>query len=428
MLARDAAGDIFGISAGGANGAGIVFELAPQPGKRKWKYSVLHEFCHENGCLDGEQAASGKLVVDVNGNVYGATNEGGAAGSGVAYELSPNGTGGWTYSKIYDFCSKDNCHDGGEPVGNLTYDGAQAGLLYNGRSRLYGAAAIGGGHFSGVAYSLTPQPAGPWSENVLYAFCARDLLGCPDGASPLSGLTLDAAGSLFGNTSAGGAADRGVAFKLVAPPARHEGPWTETVLHSYCILSNCADGSYPESELVEDGSGNLYGTTTFGGGSPNCFDVTSGCGVLYEIAADGTYSVLHVFCTLSNCVDGGEPQDRGGLALDALGNLFGVTASGDANALGGIFEFSSATFQVLYDFCSRRDCSDGGLPLAGLQLDSAGNLFGSTVSGGRFNRGTLFDLSPLLTPTRRAFSRSTASPLQAAPPAGTASLRRNSVP
>jgi len=391
-LARDGDGNLFGIANGGARGAGLVFELSPQPGKVRWKYKVIHAFCQLNGCLDGEQPPYARLVVDVHGNVYGAAQSGGVGGEGVVFELSPAGAGRWTYSVVYSFCSRINCRDGMLPAGGLTYAGAQAGLPYDGRSRLYGVTQEGGGHDAGVAYWLRPRSGSSWYENVIYAFCARKQ-SCPDGAQPSTGMTLDAAGDLFGVTALGGATDSGVAFELVAPPPGHR-DWTQMVLHSYCMLARCADGNGEFSELLEDSAGNLYGTTRFGGTGSRCTNAAFGCGIIYEIAADATFTKLYDFCSLANCADGGDPENLGGLVLDGSGDLFGTTTQTDNVDGGTIFEFSGGSYRVLYSFCQTGVCRDGSVPAAGLLPDSSGGFFGTTASGGSYNGGVAFEFSP----------------------------------
>jgi uncharacterized repeat protein (TIGR03803 family) len=134
----------------------------------------------------------------------------------------------------------------------------------DGAGNLYGAASGGGARNSGVVFELTPSGTG-WSEQVLYSFCSQ----CADGNSPSAGLIMDGAGNLYGTTGFGGAPGPscpssygcGVAFELT--PTTNG--WTETVLHSFCSQSNCADGNQPSAGLIMDGSGNLYGTTYQGG-------------------------------------------------------------------------------------------------------------------------------------------------------------------
>jgi uncharacterized repeat protein (TIGR03803 family) len=387
QVSADAAGNLFGAAEGGAIESGLIYELMPQPGKRQWKYKVIHTFCQRNGCIDGSQVVFDKLVVDVAGNVYGTTSGGGRANRGIVFELSPNGRGGWIYSVIYNFCSAMNCRDGMSPVGNLTYAGDQQRALYDGTSPLYGATSAGGSHFSGTAFVLSERVNGHRQEDVLYAFCIHNLSGCPDGSTPSGGMTMDASGNIFGLTFNGGATNRGTLFKLTVPTARNGGRWTEAVVHNFCALANCSDGVTPQTELVVDGSGNIYGTTVYGGTGANCpSPVNLGCGVLYEIAPDDTYTVLHEFCSNPNCADG---ATSGRVVMDASGNLFGTAM--DAT-YGFIFEFADGTYQAIYNFCAQRNCKDGEFPTA-LTVDSTGRIFGLAAGGGKFGVGTAYEFS-----------------------------------
>ncbi len=175
----------------------------------------------------------------------------------------------------------------------------------------------------------------------------------------------DKSGNFYGTTLSGGTGDWGVVFK-VAPDGN------ETVLYRFCSQDNCSDGGYPRAGVIEDQSGNLYGTAEFGGVG-NCDGET--CGVIFEIAANGTYTVLHNF----SGVDGGNPI--GGLIRDTAGNLYGTTFGG--GKYGGYFGdgvvFKLApdgTERVLHSFAGG---SDGKWPGAGLIKDKAGNLYGAST-------------------------------------------------
>jgi uncharacterized repeat protein (TIGR03803 family) len=163
----------------------------------------------------------------------------------------------------------------------------------------------------------------------------------------------------------------------------------ETVLYAFLSPS---DGMWPDAGVIEDESGNLYGTTEFGGGGggTNCY--SDGCGVVFKLAPDGTETVLHAF-TDGN--DGAEPIAS--LIEDNAGNLFGTTAYGGGTGCNGtgcgtIFEVApDGTETILYAFAGG---SDGAGPYAGLIEDGAGNLIGTTFGGGRTGWGTVFELAP----------------------------------
>ena len=153
---------------------------------------------------------------------------------------------------------------------------------------------------------------------------------------------------------------------------------TEVVLHSF---TNGKDGSDPEGNLISDRAGNLYGTTTGGGlyGHAGC---GGGCGVVYELNSTGKEMVLHSFTGVDG-VDGSNPV--GGLIRDPAGNLYGTTATGGVAGIGGlgygtVYKLDPAGKEtILHSFT---DGADGAFPAAGLVRDAAGNLYGTTPRGG----------------------------------------------
>jgi len=162
----------------------------------------------------------------------------------------------------------------------------------------------------------------------------------------------------------------------------------EKILHSF----NGTDGAGPGAPLIMDAKGNFYGTTVAGGTGTGC---GSGCGTVFELTHGGgwTAKVLHQF-TLNSGKDGVNP--RAGLIFDAAGNLYGTTYGGGAHDEGMVFELSPSaggrwTEKILYSF---KRHADGIYPWAGLIFDSAGNLYGTTLYGGAFSQGTVFELTP----------------------------------
>jgi uncharacterized repeat protein (TIGR03803 family) len=387
----DAAGNLYSTTfRGGTDANGAVFQLAPNH-NGTWTETLIHSF-RQNG-QDGTAPYSG-VIVDANGNLYGTTYEGGSgsgccgAGCGTVFELTPNAKGGWTETILYSFCSADRCSDGALPFG---------GLVFDTHGNLYGTTWEGGGNSygAGVVYELSPN-AGKWTETVLHTFCS--LTQCSDGGSPQSSLILDSSGNLYGTAPYGGNINQacedecGIVFRLT-PEAG--GTWSETVLYKFCTLSNCADGSTPYAGLIFDDSGNPYGTTS-SGGVQTCY---YGCGVAFKLTpgSGGTWTedVLYSFCLQSNCADGAQPS--GGLVLDPAGNLYGTTFGGGYND-GSVFELKRGTHgawaeDVLYKFCSTTHCPDGEFPGADLLIDGTGRLYGTTGSGGhQCSCGTVFQL------------------------------------
>jgi uncharacterized repeat protein (TIGR03803 family) len=168
-----------------------------------------------------------------------------------------------------------------------------------------------------------------------------------------------------------------------------------SVLYNFCSTGSCSDGMHPESRLSTDGAGNFYGTTTNGGcGGGGC-----GHGVVFELSPNGTENggetVLYTFCSAQNCTDGANPT-YSYVIFDSAGNLYGTTISGGAYGYGVVFELSSLagiwTETVLYSFTGG---ADGSFPVNGLVMDAAGNLYGTVTStDGGSDGGGVFELSP----------------------------------
>jgi len=235
-----------------------------------------------------------------------------------------------------------------------------------------------------LAIMLGAASAG-WAgtEKVLYSFA-----GGTDGINPFDGLVADKAGNLYGTTQSGGAIGLGTVFEL-SPSSG--GSWTEKILYSFCSQPpNCADGNGPTGGLIFDQSGNLYGTTGFGGNEA----CDGGCGTVFELSpnSDGTWTetVLHSF----NGTDGYDPTNSL-LIFDKAGNIYGTTQVGGAYGGGTVFKLNAGSETVLYSFCSASNCSDGYGLEAGVIFDKSGNLYGETYGGGAYgDDGTVFKLSP----------------------------------
>lgn len=390
-LLRDTAGNLFGVSVVdyGERGWGAVYE------RIAGKVLTLYTFRHHGS--QGKYPVY-SLIMDVNGNLYGTTQAGGAQSAGTVFELSPPAPGEsmWTFQVLHDFSGAD----GAMPSGSLTYAGADTGALYDGVSPLFGLAGHGGAANlrGGVAYSLTPGEQG-WTESVLYNFCSVGGSACTDGFDPDGTLYLDTSGHLFG-TASGDGQNSGVAFEL----SQTGGAWTETVLYDFCSQKACRDGAAPTGGLVQDASGNLYGMTTSGGRPCNSAGLKGlTCGVIFKLTPNGALwqeSVLYRFCAKPDCKDGAEPY-RTGLLLDASGNLFGTTFNGggydiDASHIGGgvVFRYANGAYSTLYRFCKQPKCADGEYPLAGVIPDGSGSLLGTTELGGANGEGEIFRLTP----------------------------------
>jgi uncharacterized repeat protein (TIGR03803 family) len=364
-LIFDAAGNLYGTTAAGGtgdSGHGTAFELTPN-GSGGWSEKVLHSF-HDSG-KDGFYPYD-SLVMDAAGSLYGTTFSGGANDAGTVFELTPNAGGGWTEKQLHSFNS--NGKDGYGPYGNLIFDGA--GNLYG--TTFYGPSTRN----YGAVFELLPVTGGGWKEKILLRFSG------PNGERPTGGLIFDAAGNLYGTASEGGASGYGTVFELTPTTG---GTWTPTVLHNF----DSYDGANPAGGLIFDGSGNLYGTTGEGG---------SGFGTVFELTpATGGAWTQRVLLQFNAGSEGAYPCAN--LILDAAGNLYGTTNMGGAIGYGTVFELTPAaggswTETILYSFRSLSGGVDGFSPVAGLVRDTAGNLYGTTTTGGTHQGGAVFELTP----------------------------------
>lgn len=330
---------------------------------RAQTFKVLYAF---TGGTDGGGVWD-SVTFDAQGNIYGTTSGGGAYGFGTVFELSPNSDGTWTESVLHSF--NFGKAEGSAPTGGLVFDAA---------GNLYGTAPLAGEHDFGDVFQLTPGASG-WTESVIYSFGTNK----NDAASPYSGLVIDKLGNLYGATPGG------TVFEL----SHGSSGWAESVLYRFCSKTNCIDGEGPFAGVILDKNRNIYGATERGG--------AAGAGVVYQIrpAADGwKESLPHSFGSFPK--DGGGPG-VGQLALDASGNLYGTTGGGGANicfaGCGTVFELTRTSAgawkeTILYDFVSG---SDGFSPGAGVVVDHAGNVYGTTLyGGGATGCGTVYKLTP----------------------------------
>jgi uncharacterized repeat protein (TIGR03803 family) len=382
------------------------------------------------GGEDGAYPSAG-LTMDAQGNLYGTTARGGGwscqdgslYGCGTVFKVTLSGQ----ETVLYRFT--------GPPDGNGPY----ADLIMDAQGNLYGTTWAGGvtSYCSnenalgcGTVFQVSPSGL----ETLLYSFT-----GGEDGAYPSAGLTMDAQGNLYGTTYAGGGTHWcgsyayipgcGTVFELI--PTRQE-----VVLYRF---PRQGTGSAPESRLIMDAKGNLYGTTSYGG--RNCIvggrRNRSGCGTVFKITQKGKERTLYkfkgndgfnprggltmdvqgnfygtaggVFELTSQGVetvvywfsggnDGGSPI--GDLVMDSQGNLYGTTFFGGSTGCGAggcgvLFKVTpSGSETVLYTFCSAQNCTDGSHPRAGLAVDDQGNFYGTTQSGGAYGYGTVFKLTP----------------------------------
>jgi uncharacterized repeat protein (TIGR03803 family) len=338
-LVMNAHGDLYGTtSQGGKQGSGTVFEVTPQGTE-----SVLYSFCLKSGCSDGSLPLYGSLVMDSQGNLYGTTIEGGSYKRGTVFKVTPSGAEIVLHSFPFIGLTSElhpRPKDGESPYGGLVLDAqgnlygatsnggaydqgmifkvAQTGeetvlyafaggsdgaapwgsLVFDGKGNLYGTTTAGGEYGQGTVFELTSTG----KETVLHSFA-----GPPDGALPIGNLIFDAQGNLYGTTEIGSPYECtgygcGTVFKL-APNG------TETILHNF---TGGADGAFPSGGLIVDADGNYYGTAGRGGGYDH--------GTVFEITSAGTLTVLYTF---TGGTDGGNPYAT--LIFDSQNNLYGTT-------------------------------------------------------------------------------------------------------
>ena len=217
-LVMDAAGDLYGTTfTGGAYGAGEVFEVSPD-GNGGWTEAVLYSF---TGGADGANPYYADVIFDKAGNLYGTTVGGGANNLGVVFELSPNGSGGWTETVLHSF------------AGGIDGTNPYSGLVLDPFGNLYGTTFGGGAYGVGTVYQVKRGPGGQWTETVIHTFDVKT------GDSPVGGLVFDRKGDLFGTTEGGGTYKAGVVFVL---QYAGKDTWTARVLHNF---TGGADGAGP---------------------------------------------------------------------------------------------------------------------------------------------------------------------------------------
>ncbi len=425
----DSAGNLYGTTYnGGLSGNGVVFKVGPSV-----QETVLYSF---TGSTDGANPYAG-VTMDAVGNLYGTTYNGGYHGFGVVFKLSASGQqtvvysfGGAIQGAIpYAGVVLDSAGNIYGAAGSVAYKLTPAGsfteLAYFGaNTRLSGIARDGAGN---LYITVNAGGGSPWPNGAVFKFdtagrfsslyqfkgdqlvsgislpgslglnanvvldSAGNLYGTTpfDGTAgivyeieasgtvktlynfqparggmwPRSGLTLDRKGNLYGTASwGGGPADAGVVFKL-SPSGK------ETVL--YTFKGGSTDGFAPQTNVVLDQAGNIYGGTAIGGKDNQ--------GVIYKLTPSGQETILHSF---TGRADGSFPT---GVAIDSSGNLYGTAALGGAGSQTGIqegvvFKIDTAgNFSVLHSFTG---LTDGGVPDGGVAIDSAGNLYGTTNSGG----------------------------------------------
>ena len=328
--------------------------------------TVLHNF----GGFSGDGGFPYGVLLYNKGTLYGTTYETVPTGPGTVFKIA---TTGKNYKVLYNFCSLPECGDGGGPL-----DLSPTLVLRDGK--LYGTASYGGvgPTASGTVFNLTLDG----TEDTLYSFANES-----GGAIPEAGVAFDEEGNLYSTARSGGEGrcpwygyyiSCGTVFEVTAA-----GEYK--ILHDFGTRLD--DGAFPSAGLVRDNDGNFYGTTLQGGGG--CPSSFYGCGTVYEITAAGEEKTIYAFR--------GRPDDGinppGALLLDRQGNLYGTTSAGGAYGGGTVFKLTPTGEEtILYSFGSKP--GDATYPSFGsLVSDQKGNLYGTTTNGGTYGVGTVFEIT-----------------------------------
>jgi uncharacterized repeat protein (TIGR03803 family) len=323
--------------------------------------------------FDGTDGANpfSTLTQGTDGNYYGTNQFGGnytcqVPGCGTIFKLSPQGV----ITTLYTFCAQMSCSDGISPWAALVLgtDGNFYGTTYSGGDPNYSA---------GTVFKMTPTG----TLTTLYQFCQKS--ACADGGHPSGQLVQGPDGNFYGTTRIGG--DRtncpqgcGTVFRITPNGAL-------TTLHAL----NIGEGAMPSAGLTLGKDGNFYGTASTGGNVAAYFcaqDTQLGCGTVFRITPKGVVTTLYSFCADGQyChTDGSSPF--AGLILGSDGNFYGAASSQGEHAAGTLFKITpQGQFNVLYNFCSASNCSDGSMPLSTVIQGTDGALYGTASQGGDTN-------------------------------------------
>jgi uncharacterized repeat protein (TIGR03803 family) len=251
----EAKGHFYGTTVtGGANNYGTVFEITSGG-----KLTTLYSFCSQKKCVDGASPYGG-LVLATDGNLYGATTEGGNSGHGTIFAISLEGK----FRRVYNFCSQANCADGGDPSGSLVQaaNGNFYGVSVQGGTSTYCPISGAG---CGTLFELTPKGV----LTTLYNFCSQP--NCADGYSPTA-VMLGSDGNFYGTTTQAGANVYGGTMFEVTPTGE------ETTLYSFTPTDGGSQG------LFQGANGDFYGTTAYGGGGGTNQCTPGGCGTVFSLS------------------------------------------------------------------------------------------------------------------------------------------------
>lgn len=361
----DSQGNMYGTTtgggtvSGGGTATGTIWKYTPAAG-----LTTLFTFSGSSSPSNNGYNSHSPLTVDAQGNLYGATYGGGnnvnlptATGYGTLFKLSASGQ----FTGLYQFSGPDGLF----PIGSLVLDS---------QGSLWGATTQGGSGFNGLGnngYGTVFKYSGGTVTNPV-SFNASN------GEYPDGGVATDGT-NYYGTTSGGGANNFGTLFQYNSATGQ---------LTTLFNFNRNPNGTGPDADVIYDGKGNLYGTTS-GGGSHSSASNTC-CGTIWKYTiSTGTLTTLASFDGDTVPADGIDPT--GGVILDANGNLFGTTNQGGTFSDGIVYEYSSTgVMSTLATFSG----PNGQFPNGNLVFDSAGNLWGITEQGGNPGYGTVYKLTP----------------------------------
>ncbi len=381
---------LLGLGSAFAASSGTVFRLnAPAVAGGAWTKTILYTFLGGN---DGKYPF-GELAFDASGNIVSTTQFGGGTvcgttnpGCGTVFMLKPpaSGNGAWTESILYNFTTNGGATGAAQDAGTAI---DSAGRLYSTNKFAGQGPCVMASYPTGCGTVFRVDPpavaGAPWTFNTIHFF-----LGSPaDGRTAKSNVTVDANGNVFGVSQNGGTFDVGMIYELAAPSTQG-GAYTENILYTF---TGHGDGGMPRAGVLLLSNGNIISTTQNGGahGSGTVFMLTPPVGG----TGAWTESVLYSFGAAG---DGKYPI--GELLQDAAGNIYGATNLGGSAADGTVWKLAPPTKAggkwtetILHSFTGM---PDGNQPLSGVVADAAGNLYGTTNSGGASNMGSAYQLTP----------------------------------
>lgn len=342
----------------------LVLIIAATPTAQAQTFSVIYAYAGNGGSA---HAIAG-LTLDRGGNLYGTTAWGGDYTPGTVYKLERSGSG-FVYNELF--------YVGNGAKGDFPWDAPTIGP----NGSLY--VTMNGGGTGGHGTVLNVQPPAdicrstscPWNATDLYNFTDGS-----DGGNPQSGVIFDSHGNIYGAVVNGGSG-YGTVYEMTPSGSG----WSYQVIYSF---TGGGDGSNPDSPLIFDSAGNLYGEA-MSGGLPGCQGF--GCGTIFKLSPSGPGWTETTIYSFQDGSDGAEPS--GGLIADSAGNLYGATPGSDSNPGGTVFELTPSggnwTFNLIYDLPGA-----GPGPTGGVARDSAGNLYGATWGDGAYGYGNVFKLTP----------------------------------